>query len=82
MNAPQPRPGPEAFALLDEARLGGDRCEVHHEPFAFLIARDQLPPEAQSELARDFPRYAGAGFFPAYRAPIRRVASGAGCSRG
>src|SRR5262249_51344684 len=34
------------------------------EPFPFLVAHDQLPPEASAELERDFPRYAGAGFFP------------------
>jgi hypothetical protein len=50
--------------LLDMARLDDAHCEVHHQPFQFLIARGQLPPEAKPELARDFPHYAGAGFFP------------------
>lgn len=50
--------------LLDGARLEPSRCEVHTEPFAFLVARDQLPEAMAAELARDFPRYAGAGFFP------------------
>jgi len=64
MNAPVHHADPEALALLDESRLGGDRCEVHQEPFSFLVARDQLPRESEAELERDFPRYAGAGFFP------------------
>lgn len=50
--------------LLDVARLDADRCEVHAQPFSFLIARGQLPAEACASLAEDFPRYAGAGFFP------------------
>ena len=64
MSATLPLGEPASDALLAESRLGADRCEVHHQPFPFLIARDQLPAEAREELARDFPRYAGAGFFP------------------
>jgi hypothetical protein len=64
MNAPVHHADPDALALLDESRLGGDHCEVHQEPFPFLVAHDQLPRESQTELERDFPRYAGAGFFP------------------
>src|SRR6188508_3208524 len=64
MSAPVHHADPEALVLLDESRLGGDRCEVHEQPFPFLIARDQLPHESKAELERDFPRYAGAGFFP------------------
>jgi hypothetical protein len=37
---------------------------VRREPFPFLIARRTLEESAQAELERDFPRYAGAGFFP------------------
>ena len=50
--------------LLDGARLDAARCEVHAEPFNFLIAREQLPASMAGPLATDFPRYAGAGFFP------------------
>lgn len=54
-------PGP---ALFDPARLDRVDTVVHSEPFRFLIARDQLPADAAGELHRDFPKYAGAGFFP------------------
>lgn len=58
--------------------------------FPFWTLRLVTDPKAYRELtmrrarAADVPpeEMAGAGFFPAYRAPIRRIASGAGCSRG
>lgn len=58
--------------------------------FPFWTLRLVTDPNAYRELtmrrarAADVPleEMAGAGFFPAYRAPIRRVASGAGCSGG
>ena len=50
--------------LIDAGRLDAARCEVRREPFAFLVARDQLPLAAADVLARDFPRYESAGFFP------------------
>jgi hypothetical protein len=50
--------------LIDPARLDAARCEVRGEPFAFLVARDQLPLAAADVLARDFPNYPSAGFFP------------------
>jgi len=50
--------------LIDTARLDAAHCEVRHEPFAFLVAREQLPGAAADVLARDFPRYDSAGFFP------------------
>lgn len=53
-----------SVALLDRQRLAQRETIVHSEPFAFLVAPGQLPPQAAAELARDFPRYAGAGFFP------------------
>jgi len=51
-------------ALLDPTRLDGADVLVREAPFAFLVAREQLPPHAADALARDFPRYANAGFFP------------------
>lgn len=51
--------------LIDPARLSA--AEVSSAPFAFLVARDQLPVDAEAALDRDFPRYPSAGFFP-YRA--------------
>jgi hypothetical protein len=51
-------------SLFDPARLERPDTVVRSEPFHFLIARDQLPANAVSELKRDFPKYAGAGFFP------------------
>lgn len=50
--------------LFDPIRLDNSNVNVVEEPFCFLIATDQLPLTAQSQLDRDFPRYAGAGFFP------------------
>ena len=62
MNAvPQPIDPPR---LLDPARLARADTVVHAQPFAFLIARGQLPDDARAELAADFPRYPSAGFFP------------------
>jgi len=49
-------------ALVDAARLRD--ATVQSQPFPFLVAREQLPPAAAAELARDFPAYQGAGFFP------------------
>jgi hypothetical protein len=50
--------------LLDAARLQRADTVVRQQPFAFLIAQDQLPDAARADLARDFPRYPSAGFFP------------------
>ncbi|MBB3228805.1 hypothetical protein FHW69_003450 [Luteibacter sp. Sphag1AF] len=50
--------------LLDPARLDRSDTDVHLEPFPFMIAHGQLPDEARSDLERDFPQYASAGFFP------------------
>lgn len=49
---------------LDPARLAAPDVHVTDTPFAFLIASRQLPESARAELAADFPRYRGAGFFP------------------
>ncbi|TBR39293.1 MULTISPECIES: 2OG-Fe(II) oxygenase [Dyella] len=53
-----------AAVLLDPARLDRPDTDVRHDPFPFMIAHGQLPDEFRSELERDFPRYASAGFFP------------------
>jgi len=50
--------------LFDPARLDRADTVVRSRPFHFLLAQDQLPSEAAPDLARDFPNYAGAGFFP------------------
>jgi hypothetical protein len=50
--------------LFDPARLDRADTLVRAEPFHFLVAQEQLPPRAATELRRDFPKYAGAGFFP------------------
>ena len=50
--------------MFDPSRLDRPDTAVHSRPFHFLIAHDQLPKAVQSDLARDFPKYAGAGFFP------------------
>jgi hypothetical protein len=50
--------------LFDPKNLERADTLVRSEPFRFLIARGQLPPDAMSVLNGDFPQYAGAGFFP------------------
>lgn len=54
--------------LLDPQALDRSDTLVCSEPFAFLIARGQLPDAARADLAADFPRYPSAGFFPHERA--------------
>jgi len=54
----------EDEALLDARRLERADTVVRQQPFAFLIAQEQLPDAARAALARDFPRYPSAGFFP------------------
>ncbi len=51
-------------ALLDPARIDRPDTLVRDKPFRFLVAHNQLPEQARAELARDFPKYSGAGFFP------------------
>lgn len=53
-----------AVMLLDPARLDRPDTTVQHQPFPFMVAHGQLPEDARSDLDRDFPRYASAGFFP------------------
>lgn len=53
-----------AAVLIDPARLDRPDTMVQHEPFPFMVAHGQLPGEVRSDLERDFPRYASAGFFP------------------
>jgi hypothetical protein len=50
--------------LFDPARLDTADTVVSNEPFHYLIARQQLPADAAGALRDDFPKYAGAGFFP------------------
>ncbi|MGH8172532.1 MAG: 2OG-Fe(II) oxygenase, partial [Rhodanobacteraceae bacterium] len=54
----------DSARLIEPARLDAAATEVRSEPFAFVVAHDQLPGAARSELAADFPRYSSAGFFP------------------
>jgi len=53
-----------AEPLFDPASLARPDTVVHAQPFAFLIAREQLPHDAAAALNEDFPKYSGAGFFP------------------
>jgi len=50
--------------LFDPSRLDRADTVVRTEPFCFIVAREQLPAGAARDLERDFPKYAGAGFFP------------------
>lgn len=64
-NAVMTSASPETPArLFDPARLDRADTLVRDEPFRFILAHDQLPQEAAQSLRQDFPRYAGAGFFP------------------
>jgi hypothetical protein len=54
----------DSAPLIDPARLENPATHVRSEPFAFVVAHDQLPDSARDELNNDFPRYHGAGFFP------------------
>lgn len=53
-----------ATVLLDPIRLDRPDTDVRQHPFPFMIAHGQLPDEARTDLERDFPKYASAGFFP------------------
>jgi len=64
MNAVVHRTEPVSARLLDPTGLARPDTLVRDQPFAFLIAREQLPATAAADLARDFPRYPNAGFFP------------------
>ena len=48
-----------AEPLFDPASLARPDTVVRAEPFAFLIAREQLPAGAVSALHEDFPKYSG-----------------------
>ncbi len=48
----------------DPARLDAAGTRISATPFPFLIASDLLSANDADALARDFPRYAEAGFFP------------------
>jgi len=50
--------------LFDPSLLDRADTVVRTEPFSFIVAREQLPAGAASDLERDFPKYSGAGFFP------------------
>lgn len=50
--------------MFDPARLAEPGSTILRDPFPLLVARDQLVPAAAAALARDFPRYGSAGFFP------------------
>ena len=55
---------PSTTPLFDPSRLDRADTVVRTEPFCFIVAREQLPVAAASDLERDFPKYSGAGFFP------------------
>lgn len=55
---------PDGARLLEPSRLNRADAFVRAQPFVFLIAHELLPSDAQAALARDFPRYSNAGFFP------------------
>ncbi len=53
-----------SLPLFDPVRLDQSGTVLCHDPFCFLVATRQLPNECLQALNEDFPRYAGAGFFP------------------
>lgn len=50
--------------MLSAAGINAPDTLVRDSPFPFLVAHDLLPTHAAASLARDFPRYREAGFFP------------------
>lgn len=57
-------PATSSPILFDPACLERADTLVRDAPLHFLFAREQLPRAAAAQLARDFPKYSGAGFFP------------------
>ena len=57
-------PESAATRLFDPVRLARTDTVLRSEPFRFLLAQEQLPTNAAEALREDFPKYAGAGFFP------------------
>lgn len=55
---------PSPPALLDAGRLDRAGTIVATAPFRFIVATGQLDDAHRQALAAEFPRYAGAGFFP------------------
>ncbi len=64
MNAAAAVPLTAHPVLFDPENLDRADTLVRSEPFRFLIARGQLPIDSARVLNDDFPKYAGAGFFP------------------
>ncbi|HET7843197.1 MAG TPA: 2OG-Fe(II) oxygenase [Xanthomonadales bacterium] len=64
MSAPVATPEPAPAAPLKLERLAAPAASVHEAPFRFLVATGVLDPAAREALLADFPKYAGAGFFP------------------
>jgi hypothetical protein len=62
MNAAVPLTTQPVF--FDPGNLDRPDTLVRSEPFHFLIAHEQLPSDSAATLYGDFPKYAGAGFFP------------------
>lgn len=50
--------------LLNPSHLDRPDTLVADRPFAFMIAHSVLPADRRADLARDFPTYGEAGFFP------------------
>ena len=50
--------------MLDATHLVDPSVLALQEPFALLVAHEQLPTSAQADLKRDFPHYGSAGFSP------------------
>ena len=62
----------DASVLFDPAQSRSQRhAWCASTPFRFLIAHEQLPPEAARELERDFPKYCGCGLLPLRRKGLR-----------
>jgi hypothetical protein len=55
---------PTRVEAVGSGRLQLRDALLRHDPFPFLVASGQLPDDARTSLREDFPRYAGAGYFP------------------
>lgn len=51
-------------AIINPTRFDRSDTLIFNEPFSFMIAHGVLQSDWRTDLARDFPHYAEAGFFP------------------
>ena len=53
-----------ALKFLHSDAFDSAETHIRHKPFSFMTSAGLLDDAARAQLAADFPRYPGAGFFP------------------